>query len=34
MTFYELKYIANQGMQTWAVWMFIETSGESVMYFD
>ena len=32
MTFYES--IANQGTQTWAVRMFIETSGECAMHFD
>ena len=32
MTFYES--IANQGMQTYAVWMFIETSGECAIHFD
>ena len=32
MTFHEI--IGNQGMQTSAVWMFIETSGKCAMYFD
>ena len=32
MTSYES--IANQGTQTKAVWMFIETFGECAMYFD